>query len=322
MIRNLVWVLVLSLLIAFSVAVAAQIPQQGLGQGALWAYFVPDKDQPPEEDPGPRHMPGSTKAYTHAEIEDHFNPPDWYPEEHGPVPSIIQHGIPEKAQACGSCHLMSGTGHPESANLAGLDADYIMRQMDDFKSGIRQNGRPMAQAANEVPEEELRKAAEWFAALKPKIWVRVIETETVPKTYINKSYMRLPISGGGTEPLGNRIVELPEDPARATSRDSHSGFVAYVPVGSLAKGEALVKTGDAGKTTRCEICHGPSLHGSSEVPSPRITGVSPLSTARQLYAFQLGTRGGPLAVLMKSVVAHLNDDDIIAICAYLASQKP
>jgi len=39
----------------------------------------------------------------------------------------------------------------------------------------------------------------------------VIEADTVPKTFINKTRMRLPIPGGGAEPIGNRIIELPED---------------------------------------------------------------------------------------------------------------
>ncbi len=83
----------------------------------------------------PRHIPGSAKSYTPVQIDDLFNPPDWFPGEHGPLPSIIEHGIPGAAQACGSCHLMSGLGHPESANLAGLNAIYIMREMADFKIG-------------------------------------------------------------------------------------------------------------------------------------------------------------------------------------------
>src|SRR5437773_12501271 len=65
-------------------------------------------------------------------------------------------------------------------------------------------------------------------------------------------------------PIGNRIIELPEDPVRAQSRDPHSGFVAHVPTGSLAKGEALVSSGNSGKTIPCAICHGSTLQGLGE----------------------------------------------------------
>src|ERR1700675_2853866 len=117
----------------------------------------------------------------------------------------------------------------------------------------------------------------------------------------------LPIHDEEPKPIGSRIIEVPEDRARATSRDPHSGFIAYVPRGSVAKGEALVKTGGSGKTIQCAICHGDSLGGLGELP--RIIGVSPLYAARQLYGFQAGTRNGSLDVLMKKVVANLNDDD-------------
>jgi len=39
------------------------------------------------------------------------------------------------------CHLMSGEGHPESAGLTGFTAEYIIRQMADFKSGARKTPR-------------------------------------------------------------------------------------------------------------------------------------------------------------------------------------
>ena len=54
------------------------------------------------------------------------NPPDWYPEEHPPMPQIVAHGGQRPAgRACAQCHLPSGDGHPESSSLAGLPAAYM-----------------------------------------------------------------------------------------------------------------------------------------------------------------------------------------------------
>ena len=47
------------------------------------------------------------------------------------------------------------------------------------------------------------------------------------------------------EPIGQRIVEVPEVLEQFVHRDTHAQFIAYVPVGSVAKGEALVTTGGA-----------------------------------------------------------------------------
>ncbi len=283
-----------------------------------WAFLTPDKQQPPAvEESGPIRIPGSSKEYTAAQIDDLSNPPDWFPDEHAQPPSIIQHGK-GAALACGACHLMSGHGHQESADLAGLNAEYIVHTMNDFKSGARIDPARMNAIAKAMPDEDIREAAEWFAALKPGGWIKVEETDTVPKSYVSvKGRQRLPLPGGGTEPLGNRIVEVPQDVARATSRDPHSGFIAYVPEGSLFKGEALVKNGAGGKTIQCAICHGDNLQGLGDVP--RIAGLHPAYVARQLYAFQTGTNHSTSSALMKKVVANLTAGDILAISAYAAS---
>jgi len=266
-------------------------------------------------------VPGSSKEYTDKQIDDLANPPDWFPEEHGALPKVVEGGPGSTALACGACHLMSGHGHPESADLVGLPVEYLVRQMADFKNGTRIDPARMNAIAKVTSEEDSRKAAEWFAALKPSVWVKVEEADTVPKSYVStKGRMRLPLPSGGTEPLGKRIIELPQDMARATSRDPHSGFVAYVPPGSIAKGEALAKTGGSGKSIACSICHGDDLKGLGDVP--RIAGLHPVYIVRQLYAFQGPEYTGTSAALMRKVVAKLTEDDMIAIAAYAASLAP
>ena len=312
-------------LVAFF-AVVAQPQQSG---GSLdWAYPVPDKNPPKGGDPKEvKKLPGSKKSYTQAQIDDQLNPPDWFPEEHGALPDIVQHGF--QVQACGSCHLMSGHGHPESATLAGLPVEYMMRQMQDFKSGVRkdpmvyepsQRAARMNGIARGLSEEEMRKAVEFFAALKPAVWYKVEEAQTVPKTWVNGGRMRFALAGAGTEPLGNRIVTLPQDPERVESRDPHSGFIAYVPQGSIKKGETLVKTGGNGKTVACEICHGEGLKGLGDVP--RLAGIHPIYLVRQLYNFKTGANASSAAAQMKKVAEKLTEDDMIAIAAYAGSLKP
>jgi cytochrome c553 len=315
--RKSVWVRVLAL---GSVLAFAEV-RPGI-QPPSWAFPLPDKIQPrSEERSGPIQVPGSSKTFTAAEIDDLSNPPDWFPEEHGTVPEIVQHG-PEGVAACGSCHLMSGHGHPQSADLAGLPVEYLVRQMADFKSGARKDLIGMTEIGKAISTEDARQAAEWFASLKPSGWVKVVETDTVPKSYVTlEERMRLPWPGTLKELIGKRIIELPDDVARSMNRDPHSGFTAYVPKGSIAKGEALVKTGGSGKTIACGICHGDSLEGIGDVP--RLAGLHPTYIFRQLlYFYEGGAYTGTSSALMKKVVAKLTDDDMIAIAAYAASLNP
>ena len=312
---------------AFCVVAAQAQTSPAAGKALTWAYPVPDPNTAGAADPTPKHLPGSTKAYTQAQIDDQFKPPDWFPNEHGPLPRVVETGI--QAQACGSCHLMTGLGHPESANLAGLPVQYMLRQMEDFKNNLRKDPDVHAQSlragrmqiiAAGLPDEEMRKAVEWFAALKPAVWYKVVEATEVPKTWVNGGRMRLPLPAGGTEALGQRIITLPQDPSRVELRDPHSGFIAYVPPGSIKRGEELVTKGGNGKTIACDICHGEGLKGLGDVP--RLAGIHPIYVVRQLYNIQVGANSSSAAALMKKVVDKLSDDDMIAIAAYTASLQP
>ncbi|MGH9329467.1 MAG: c-type cytochrome, partial [Vicinamibacterales bacterium] len=217
--------------------------------------------------------------------------------------------------------LMSGLGHPESSDLTGLTADYIVQQMTDFRSGARRDYARMNGIAKEVSDEEARDAAQYFASLTPRPFVKVVEAAMVPQTFVGQGRMRfVRRDGAGMEPIGNRIITLPDDETRARLRDPYSGFVSYVPPGSIAKGKALVETGGSGRTIACAICHGDGLKGTGNIP--RLAGMHPISAVRQLHLFKDGRRNGVDSQLMKKAVAHLTDEDIVAIAAYLGSLAP
>jgi cytochrome c553 len=301
------------------------VPSLAAAAGARpdWAFpsKPPEVVQAPPDDGKAKQVPGSTKSYVQSQIDDPMNPPDWFPDEHTPLPQVVAHGGGKGVRACIGCHLPTGLGHPENSRLPGATAAYLLRQLADFRSGARlgKAGGAMVTIAKGLTEDEMTSAIGYFSSLKPVRWTRVVETDSVPKSYF-KGTARLPLPDGGTEPIGNRIVELPEDMARFEMRDPHSGFVSYVPTGTLAKGEALVTTGGGGTTLPCAICHGPELKGIGDVPG--IAGRSPGSIARQLYFIQTGERDGAAVALMKGVVEKLSADDILAISAYVASREP
>ena len=198
------------------------------------------------------------------------------------MPPIVARGEKPAVRACALCHLPSGDGHPESSSLAGLPVPYLLRQLTAFKNGERKGVRAttMITIAQAMSDADALAASEYFASLKPGVWTEVVETETVPKTYVGAGGMRFVAPGDEREPIGNRIIVLPQEETRAKSRDPHSGFLDHVPPGSIARGEALVTTGDGGKTIPCSICHGQTLQGLGEVPA--IAGRPPTYIVRQL----------------------------------------
>jgi len=287
-----------------------------------WAFPVTEKVQPPSnEDPAKIHTaPGSALKLTRAQINDMYNAPNWFPDMYPPMPPIVQHGNRERqVRACAVCHLPTGTGHDESAYMAGLPVAYFVRQMADWKSGDRKYGGTMVAMAKVITDAEIREAADYFAALKPRPWIRVVEADVVPKTYIGPGNKRLVHPDGGSEPIADRIIEVPEDEEIVLNRDPRSGFVAYVPTGTIAKGRKLATTGDD-KTVRCDICHGSTLRGLGDVPA--IAGRHPSYIVRQLWNMQNGDRTGNSPALMRQVVEKLGVDDMLALAAYSASLTP
>ena len=314
--------LICALATAFAVqALAAQAALTVPDGLPAWAFNIPDAAQPAGVRPeGIVRVPGSAKEYDATKIAGNANPPDWFPDEHPPAPRSVR-GDTGIVFACGSCHLMSGQGHPESADLAGMPAEYLIRQMAYYKAGTRRDDARMGPIAKTTSDEDVRQAAEYFAALTPRVWVTVIESAMPPRTYIATAGRHRQLHpDGGVEPIGRRILEIPADAFRTEVRDPHSGFIAYVPPGSIARGEALVKTGASGSTVPCALCHGETLRGLGEVP--RLSGLQPVYIARQLFDLQFGSSAGKAAALMKRVVASLSEDDIIAISAYLGSLSP
>jgi cytochrome c553 len=245
------------------------------------------------------------------------------------MPDIVAHGRREaQVNACSLCHYPNGKGRPENAGVSGLPYSYFVQTMMDFKNDNRKsadtrkgNTNRMVAFAKAMTDDEIKAAATYFSAMKWTPWIRVVEADTVPKTRIAGG-MFLVAEGAeaGKEPIGQRIIEAPEKTEDTESlRNPRSGFVAYVPPGSIKKGETLVKTG-GGKTTQCAVCHGTNLDGLGPVPG--LAGRSPSYIVRQLYDMQQGTRKGQWTDLMKPVVEKLTSEDMLNIAAYTASRGP
>jgi cytochrome c553 len=307
-------------LLAAGIAFAADGPPQ-------WAYGTAPAPAPAgragqaaaPDNTTPRTLPGSTLSFTQPQIRDGFGPADWYPGDHPAMPEIVAHGRRPDVRACALCHYPNGKGRAENAPIAGYPVTYFMQQMAEFKNGNRKSADPkkgntniMIAIAKAMTDDEIKASAEYFGSMKWTPWIKVVETATVPKTRVAGGLF-LVVDGGEKEPLGARIIEVPENTeATETLRDPRAGFIAYVPMGSLKKGEALAKS--------CATCHGEGLKGLGPVPG--IAGRSPSYEMRQLYDMQQGARKGLWTELMKPVVAHLSEDDMLNLVAYTASLKP
>jgi cytochrome c553 len=330
--KNSVWILLVALLAVPFVGTAAP-QQEKAGKGPLpWAYGGDATPNPPPapSDPSPQHVPGSDVSYTFAEARDPFSAFDWHPSEHPPMPEIVAHGRKPDIRPCARCHLPNGKGRASNSPLAGLPVEYFVQQVMDFRNGLRNTAEPrkenvknMIDYAKGMTDDEIRDAAAYYNSIPysapPMPWIKVVETKTAPKTWILSDGGFLKAEGNQTQPLGNRIIEVPDNTmTHWYLRDDHAPCTAYVPIGSIKKGETLVVTGGGGKTVPCAICHGERLEGIGPVPA--LAGRSPDYIGRQLYDLQRGTRKGPWSGLMQRAVEKLSSEDILDICAYISSR--
>jgi cytochrome c553 len=222
-----------------------------------------------------------------------------------------------KVPACAACHLPNGMGHPESAALAGSSAKYIFGEVAHILNGSRLAVGTMKSVVVQLTPAEIQQAADYYSTLHRVPSVSVVETPTVPATYVIAGSLRLPLPDASAEPIGQRIIELPQNLQGALDHNPRTGFVAYVPPGSVAAGRALVQGAGA---IACSVCRAAGLHGTGD--TPWIAGRSPEYVYRQLWDFKHRTRNAPSDAPMEAVAASLRDDQMIAIAAYLGSLKP
>lgn len=293
-----------------------------------WAYPL-NLGGPPKAPPDGgslRHVPNSTVALTQTQILNRFAAVDWHPEAHPPMPAPVARGRQPDAFACGYCHYPNGLGRPENASLAGLPASYIVEQVGAFRDGSRRSSQPrmiapalMTKMAMHATNEEITLAAAYYAGLRYRRWVRVVESETVPRVEVHGVSAYASSSDGAPEPIGDRIVEIPEDRARTDRRDDASGFVAYAPPGSIARGKSLAQM-DIGTRKPCRTCHGDDLRGTAAAPP--LAGRSPSYLFRQLFDIQSGARTGARVEPMKQEVADLTAAEMRDLVAFIAAQAP
>lgn len=307
------------------------------GAWPVWAYPVSASGPLPVGDAAPisgvpvEHVAGSSAGYTKTQITNLFFAADWLPDSHPAMPQVVAKGRRPDVYACAHCHQPNGLGRPENQSLAGLPAAYIEQQMADYRNGLRRSSEPrmgpqgrMIGVAKAATAEEIKVAAEYFSSLTPRKWIRVVETDSVPVTR-PEGWMLVVQEGGATEPIGDRVIEVSEDFEQSELRSPESGFVAYVPRGSLKVGEALVRTGGHGRFLSCTVCHGKDLKGQFRKGMgnvPPIAGRSPSQMARQMFDFRSGARRGVNSKLMGMMAKKLSDGDVVAISGYLASLNP
>jgi len=292
-----------------------------------WAYpGAPEKMPLPELPPSVTfHVAGSPLTYTGGQLNEMEEPVDWLPANHPVPPDLVRHGAKDRGvEACGGCHGFEGQGFLNIPGLVGLKSPYIVEQLHEFASGRRHSSvaaRPpelyMAGIAGKLSEAEIKAAAAYFSSIpKRRPFVRVVETDTVPRTSAHHEGWQTVEPGGALEPIGRRVVLVAENFDQMWTGDPTAMAVAYVPRDAVEHGKTLVE--HAGQP--CTSCHGATLKGIGAAPS--LAGRNPQYLARAIWDIKSGARSGPATAPMQKPASSLSADQIVDVVAYLASLAP
>jgi cytochrome c553 len=182
----------IAIIFALASVLALGSPGQNPEGPPPWANPVNPPDfKEPADDGSLRHVPNSAASWTLTQLQEFFFAPDWYPDDHSPMPEIVARGRKPDVPACGFCHRADGPGGQENSSLADLPEAYIVQQVADFRSGARKTSVSerlpfalMASLARAATDAEVASAPPYFSGLKPRKIITVTETNEAPKIYI------------------------------------------------------------------------------------------------------------------------------------------
>ena len=130
-------------------------------------------------------------------------------------------------------------------------------------------------------------------------------------------------------PMNYLVAYLPDEYLREMAEHYaklRPPFAARTPpsvdAATLARGKALVLTGDPAKTIpACAACHGKGLTGM-EPGIPGLVGLRQTYLVGQLTSWRVGERSAAEPDCMKRIASRMSDADITAVAAWLAAQDP
>lgn len=183
-----------------------------------------------------------------------------------------------KAAVCGACHGATGVNpNPLYPDLAGQNAQYMVKQLADFKSGARTDMMMAPMAAN-LSEQDMADLAAFFANQK-----RASEQVTVSE----------------------------DSAAPVVAEAGNVEIVTSTSAKAIYAGD--VKAGQE-KSVMCASCHG--TDGNSLVSLyPKLAGQSASYTAKQLANFKSGERKDPIMAGMVAALSEQDMNDLAAYFA-------
>ena len=194
-----------------------------------------------------------------------------------------------KAASCAGCHGEDGNSQmPGFPKLAGQHKGYLMKQLQDFKSGSRLSPM-MAPMASGLNEQAIAEIAEYYSANK--------------------------ISAN---PVLVLSASDEDDDAPPKTEEQKKAELAKL----IAQGSNLYRNGDiATAVSACIACHGPFGEGNRPASFPALHSQHADYLIKTLTDFKTGARSKSRENIMHMIATKMTDQEIKAVAYYIASMK-
>jgi len=191
-----------------------------------------------------------------------------------------------QSKMCSTCHGQDAqTPLPNYPKIAGQTQAYLITQMTDIKSGVRDNGMTGAMKGfmTMVNEEEIEAIAQWLASLSEP--AKEVDTSKEVTVTTEPDLKPEPVI---SETQGEEMAEIAE------------GAQIYTNKG-------------------CITCHGKDGKAPILPNYPKLAGQNLDYTVAQMSDIKSGARHNGLSVVMKGIMHTVSDDEMSSIADWLAS---
>lgn len=194
-----------------------------------------------------------------------------------------------KAASCNSCHGDNGNSvAPNFPKLAQQHASYLVKQLQAFKSGAR-NDPMMSAMALPLSDEDMADIAAYYAAQK-------ISANSMP------------------------VLPPPEED-EDQQEDANTGKPKSVPE-LIAQGSDLYRNGDLKReVSACIACHGPYGEGNRPAAFPALHSQHADYLIKALTDFKTGARGNTPENMMHMIAKKMTDEEIRAVAYNISMMK-
>lgn len=195
----------------------------------------------------------------------------------------------DKAASCNSCHGDNGnSAAPNFPKLAQQHASYLVKQLQAFKSGVR-NDPMMSAMALPLSEEDMADIGVYYEAQK--------------------------ISS-------NQMPELPPPDEDEEEQPSAGAQTPKSVPELIAIGSNLYRNGDLEReVSACIACHGPYGEGNQPAAFPALRSQHADYLIKALTDYKTGARGNTPENMMHMVAKKMTDEEIRAVAYDISMMK-